>query len=152
MTLAHPARQRVVIGPAAAISGRGAVGDVVVASSVITTNGAIHVDCPPAPAGLRSGEVGDGPLPRSANAALTTDWAAVAARVADEGASTLIVAMVSGVSCADPVAPPSSRRRTRSREAGAFLGRLLKGKFDDGSNARCVQSCTEVLRMILQLP
>lgn len=150
MALGHPARQRVVIGPAVAISGRGAIGDVVVAASVISADETFDVEPPTLTTGPNVGAVGDGRLPWSAEASLTTDWAGVAARVAAEGASSLIVAVVTGVSGADPVTPPSSRRRTRSREAGAFLGRLLAGQSDDGSNAKCVQRVTEAIQQILQ--
>jgi hypothetical protein len=150
MSLGHPARLRIVIGPAAAITGRGAIGDVVIATEVHAGDERLAVEALPTVDGIIYAPVGDGLLPATAGPAVTTDWAAVVARSAEEGSPTLIVAVVTTISGSDPIAPPSSRRRTLARETGLFLGRLFKGQFDDGSNAKCVESATRTIQSIVQ--
>ena len=150
MSLGHPARLRIVIGPAAVVAGRGAIGDVLIATSVNSATESLLLESHPSMERFNSGPIGDGPLPRSADAAMTTDWAAVAARAAEEVASTLVVAVAMVVSGAETVAPPSSRRRTLARETGLFLGRLFKGQFEDGSNARCAEKAAQILAAIVQ--
>jgi hypothetical protein len=150
MSLGHLARLRIVIGPAAAIAGRGAIGDVVIATEVLAGDDRLAVEPLPTVDGTICASVGDGLLPATAGPAVTTDWAAVAARSAEEGSPTLIVAVVTVVSDAQSAAPPSSRRRTLARETGFFLGRFFKGQFDDGSNAKCVESATRTIQSIVQ--
>lgn len=150
MSLGHPARLRIVIGPAAAIAGRGAVGDVVFAAAVQAGSERLVVEQLSAIDPINYAAIGDGVLATSEEPAVTTDWAAVAARNAEEGSPTLIVAVVTTISSSDPIAPLSSRRRTLARETGLFLGRLFKGQFDDGSNARCIENAARALATIVQ--
>lgn len=150
MSLGHPARLRIVIGPAAAIASRGAIGDAVVVTEVQAGDERLAVEVLPSVDEIIYAPVGDGLLPATAEPAVTTDWAAVAARSAEEGSPTLIVAVVTVVSDANNIVPPSSRRRTLARETGLFLGRLFKGQFDDGSNARCAEAATQTIQSIVQ--
>jgi hypothetical protein len=150
MSLGHPARLRIVIGPAAAIASRGAIGDFVIAAEVHAGDERLAVEPLPTVDGIIYAPVGDGLLPATAGPAVTTDWAAVAARNAEEGSPTLIVAVVTTISGSNPIAPPSSRRRTLARETGHFLGRLFKGQFDNRPNVLCVDKATHALTTIVQ--
>ena len=150
MSLGHPARLRVVIGPATMIAGRGVVGDALIATSVNSATEAIRLETLPSMELFKSGPLGDGPVLRSADVAMTTDWAAVVARAAEEGTPTVVVAVATVVSGAESVTPPPSRRRTLARETGLFLGRLFKGQFDDGSNANCAEKAAQALAAIVQ--
>ncbi len=151
MMLGNPPRALVVVGPATAVVGRGSAGDVVVASTAVSDEGRIELERPDPIELAEEALIGAGPLRRGSDAAVTTDWAAVAARAAaDRGVPTLLVAVVTGVSNADPATPPSSRRRTQSREAGAFFGRLLKGEFGGGEHAEHRRQALKTLKQLVE--
>ncbi len=151
MSLGNPANRRVVIGPATAITGRATVGDVVLASEVHASDERIAIESSICCDRIAHTPLGDGELSKASAVAATTDWAAVTARAGvEDGEPTLIVAVVTATSALEIVQPPPSRRRTLAREAGAYLGRFLKGQSSDGANAHCVENAAQTLATIVQ--
>jgi hypothetical protein len=80
--------------------------------------------------------------------AMTAGWASAAAEAALERDAPTLLLAVATAEGASP-GPPSSRPRTRAREAGGFVGRLLAGKWPVAEKPAFSEQAARALELIV---